>query len=374
MNLVIIISLAILILLVSFLLFFLLKKSQKSIEDEKILDEKLESTVNKVFGMTANKIAYQSKNILQSEQDLLKTDLANKQATIEKLVKQLQEDLEQRQKEIREIEKQQIDKFGRVATAIEDHRVLTKDLKVSTEKLAKILDNNQTRGAWGERIIEDLLQANGLQEGVHYVRQTKQSSSNLIPDITLLLPDKRNVAVDVKFPYQEIQKMANTDDKTEKKNHLQQFARDLRLKVEKVAEYISPESDTLDYAILFVPNEMIFSFINQKLPDIIDEALAKKVILCSPFSFLVVARTVMESYRNFMVGKKIQEVIKQVEAFGGEWIKFDEEFQKFGRSIEGLQKNYDILTTTRKKQMEKRINKIEEYRSGSGKLLTENNN
>ena len=66
MNLVIIISLAILILLVSFLLFFLLKKSQKSIEDEKILDEKLESTVNKVFGMTANKIAYQSKNILQS--------------------------------------------------------------------------------------------------------------------------------------------------------------------------------------------------------------------------------------------------------------------------------------------------------------------
>jgi len=138
MNLVIIISLAILILLVSFLLFFLLKKSQKSIEDEKILDEKLESTVNKVFGMTANKIAYQSKNILQSEQDLLKTDLANKQATIEKLVKQLQEDLEQRQKEIREIEKQQIDKIGRVATAIEDHRVLTKDLKVSTEKLAKI--------------------------------------------------------------------------------------------------------------------------------------------------------------------------------------------------------------------------------------------
>lgn len=82
----------------------------------------------------------------------------------------------------------------------------------------------------------------------------------------------------------------------------------------------------------------------------------------------------MESYRNFMVGKKIQEVIKQVEAFSGEWIKFDEEFQKFGRSIEALQKNFDTLTTTRKKQMEKRINKIEEYRSGSGKLLTDGKN
>ncbi len=368
------ISLALLILLVSFLLYFLLKKSQNSAEDEKVLDEKLESTINKVFGMTANKIALQSKNILQSEQDLLKTDLSNKQAIIEKLVKQLKEDLDQRQTEIREIEKKQIDKISRVATAIEDHRTLTKDLKVSTEKLAKILDNNQTRGAWGERIIEDLLTANGLQEGVHYVRQVKQGSSNLIPDITLLLPDKRNVAVDVKFPYQEIQKMSNTENKAEKKSHLQQFARDLKIKVNKVAEYISPENDTLDYAILFVPNEMIFSFINQKLPEIIDEALAKKVILCSPFSFLVVARTVMESYRNFMVGKKIQEVIKQVEAFSSEWVKFDQEFQKFGKSIEGLQKNFDTLSITRKKQMERRINKIEEYRSGSGKLLSDAKN
>ena len=368
------ISLALLLFLVSFLLYFLLKKGKTSAEEDKVLDEKLESAVNKVFGMTANKIALQSKSILQSEQDLLKTDLANKQAIIEKLVKQLQVDLNQRQIEIRDIEKKQIDKISRVATAIEDHRNLTKDLKISTEKLAKILDNNQTRGAWGERIIEDLLQANGLQEGVHYRRQSKQDNSNLKPDITLLLPDKRTVPVDVKFPYQEIQKMSNTENKEEKKTHLQQFARDLKVKVDKVAEYIAPERDTLDYAILFVPNEMIFSFINQKLPEIIDQALAKKVILCSPFSFLVVARTVMESYRNFMVGKKIQEVIKQVEAFSGEWIKFDEEFQKFGRSIEALQKNFDTLTTTRKKQMEKRINKIEEYRSGSGKLLTDGKN
>ena len=367
------ISLALLLLLVSFLIYFLLKKSTTSVADEKILDEKLESTVNKIFGMTANKIAQQSKTILQGEQDLLKTDLANKQEIIEKLVKQLKEDLDQRQKEIREIEKKQIDKIGRVATAIEDHRILTKDLKISTEKLAKILDNNQTRGAWGERIIEDLLRANGLQEGIHYSRQTKQDASGLKPDITLLLPDKRNVPVDVKFPYQEIQKMSNAESQSEKKSHLQQFARDLKVKVDKVAEYISSENNTLDYAILFVPNEMIFSFINQKLPEIIDEALAKKVILCSPFSFLVVARTVMESYRNFMVGKKIQEVIKQVEAFGTEWLKFDEEFQKFGRSIESLQKNYDTLSTTRKKQMEKRIHKIEEYRSGSGRLLTDTN-
>jgi DNA recombination protein RmuC len=374
MNLVIIISLILLIILVSFLVYFLLKKQANLIEEDQVLDEKLETAVNKVFGMTANKIAEQSKNILQSEQNLLKIDLANKQATIEKLVKQLQEDLNQKQKEIREIEKKQIDKISGVTTAIEDHRNLTKELKVSTDKLSNMISNNQQRGAWGERIIEDLLQASGFQEGQHYLRQSKQKGSNLKPDITLLLPDERNVPVDVKFPYAAIQQMSNTENKSEKKSYMQQFSRDLKSKIDKVAEYISPESDTLDYAILFVPNEMLFSFINQKFSEIIDEALSKKVILCSPFTFLVVARTVMESYRNFMVGKKIQEVIKQVDAFSNEWVRFDEEFQKFGRSITSLQNNYNTLTTTRKKQMEKRIDKIEEYRSGSGQLLTEGKN
>ncbi len=374
MNLVIIVSLLLLITLVSFLVYFLLKKQANLKEEDQALDEKLETAVNKVFGMTANKIAEQSKNILQSEQNLLKTDLANKQAIIEKLVKQLQEDLNQRQKEIREIEKKQIDKISGVTTAIEDHRNLTKDLKISTDKLANMISNNQQRGAWGERIIEDLLKASGFQEGQHYLRQSKQKASNLKPDITLLLPDQRNVPVDVKFPYAAVQQMSNTESKSEKKTHMQQFGRDLKAKIDKVAEYISPESDTLDYAILFVPNEMLFSFINQKFSEVIDEALSKKVILCSPFTFLVVARTVMESYRNFMVGKKIQEVIKQVDAFSTEWLRFDEEFQKFGRSITSLQKNYDTLASTRKKQMEKRIHKIEEYRTGSGQLLTEGKN
>ena len=348
--------------------YFLLKKllSEKNSEQS---SEQLEDMVHKVFGMASNEIAIQSKGILQGEKDLIKNDLSNKQAAIEKMIKDLRQEMGDQQREIRAIEKDQIDKISGVKTAVEEHRQLTKELKISTEQLAKVLSNNQTRGAWGERIIEDLLQANGLQEGIHYLRQAKLGASEMKPDITLLLPDHRNVAVDVKFPYQEVQKMSMTEDQGEKQSHVLQFKRDLKIKVDKVATYISPENDTLDYAIMFVPNEALFSFINQKFPDVIDEALAKKVIICSPFSFLIVARTVMESYRNFMVGKKIKQVIKHIDAFAGEWLKFDDEFSKFGRSIETLQKNYETLSTTRKRQMEKKIAKIEQYRGSSVELL-----
>ncbi len=350
--------------------YFLIKKLLEEKSNNQS-NEQIEDMIHKVFGMASNEIAIQSKGILQGEKDLIKNDLSNKQLMIEKMIKELRQEMSEQQKEIRSIEKDQIDKISKVGQAVEEHRQLTKELKSSTEQLAKVLSNNQTRGAWGERIIEDLLQANGLQEGIHYLRQSKLGDSTMKPDITLLLPDHRNVPVDVKFPYQEIQKMSMTDNQVEKQTHIQQFKRDLKIKIDKVAAYISPENDTLDYAIMFVPNEALFSFINQKFTDTIDEALSKKVIICSPFSFLIVARTVMESYRNFMVGKKIKEVIKHIDAFASEWFKFDDEFAKFGRSIEALQKNYESLSTTRKRQMEKKIAKIEQYRGSSSELLDE---
>lgn len=246
---------------------------------------------------------------------------------------------------------------------------MTDELKTSTAQLASVLSNNQMRGEWGERIIEDLLRSNGLVEGVHYLRQHFLSgSTTLKPDITLLLPDKRVVSVDAKFPYQEIQKMATAEGKATIAAHMKQFEADLKSKITKVALYISPEADTLDYSILFVPNEMVFSFINQKFPHLVDEALAKRVMIVSPFTFLIVARTVMESYRNFMIGDKLKEVVKYVDEFSKEWGVFKDEFSKFGRSLETLKVGYEKLTTTRTKQMDRKIEKIDSYRSGN--LLT----
>ena len=110
---------------------------------------------------------------------------------------------------------------------------------------------------------------------------------------------------------------------------------------------------------------MIFSFINQKLPELVDHAIAKRVLIVSPFTFLIVARTIMESYRNFMIGDKLKEVVAYIDDFVSEWGKFKEKFTKYGRSIDTLKNDYEALTDTRVKQMEKRIDKIESVRQGN---------
>jgi DNA recombination protein RmuC len=337
---------------------------KKLVEKNQSTDQ-IEDIVNQVFGKSATQIAQQSKQILEGEKAVIQTDLDNKQKAIEKLITHLQDDIKVRQEEIRGMEKDRTQKFSEINKTLEQHKELTYDLKISTEQLAKVLSNNQARGAWGERIIEDLLQANGLVEGIHYLKQAKQSASALKPDITLLLPNNRNVPIDVKFPYSEIQKLSEAETKTARLGHIKQFSQDLKVKIDKVSEYIDPTQDTLDYAILFVPNEMVFSFINQKMPELVDRAISKKVLIVSPFTFLIVARTVMESYRNFMIGDKLKEVVTYIDDFVTEWSKFKEKFGKYGRSLATLQKDYEDLTGTRVKQMERRINKIEDVRQGN---------
>ena len=120
---------------------------------------------------------------------------------------------------------------------------------------------------------------------------------------------------------------------------------------------------------MFVPNEAVFSIINQSLPNIVDMAMGKRVLIVSPFTFLIVVRTVMESYRNFMIGDKLKEVVRYIDDFVTEWDKFKTGFEKYGRTISVLQKDYEDLTGTRVRVMEKKIVKVKGYSAGT--LLNE---
>jgi len=340
----------------------LMSRSQTEVDEEKA-----RNLVNQVFGEITQKVIAQTKSVLAADKEMIFKDNENKQRGIEKMVVDLKREIDARQEEIRTLEKDRNKKFGEITTAIVDHRKITEELKTSTESLAKVLSNNQTRGQWGERIIEDILTSAGLIEGTHYERQKALGGSNVKPDITLLLPNERKVAIDVKFPYSEVQKMALADNKMAKAEHMKAFQRDIREKINQIQSrgYISVENGTLDYAIMFVPNEMLFSFINQQFPDIVDEAMAKKIMLVSPFTFLIVARTVMESYRNFMMENNLRKIIKHITEFVEEWGKFKGEFEKFDEVIARLRGQYEKIATTRYKQMDLRLRRIGEDQRGA---------
>ncbi len=348
---------------VGFFIMSQLKKSMSRVTDEDQQRNLLKSLVNEVFGEVSGKITEQSQRVLAGEKAIITTDLKNKQEQIEKVVGELRREMNLRQQDLQRLEKDRNEQFAAITTQIREHQTITKDLQTTTENLGKILSNNPQRGQWGERILDDILRMAGLIEKVHYLKQEKLTAGDK-PDITLLLPNQRVVAVDVKFPYAAVQKMADAETPEAKKAAKKQFITDVRQKISQVAKYINPEQGTLDYAILFVPNELLFSFINQNVPEVIDEAMNQKVMIVSPFTFLIVARTVMESYRNFMMENHLRDIVKYIGDFVEEWGRFEGEFGKFDDNLHKLRQSFDQIHSTRYKQMDLRIRRIEEYRHG----------
>lgn len=328
------------------------------------LDEQgTKAMMNQVYGELSDKILAQTKAVLETDKEAIFKDNKHSKDTIERLVKDLKTEIDTRQKEIRSLEQDRNTKFGEITRAIGEHRKITEALTVSTQSLSRILSNNQVRGQWGERIIEDILQSAGLIESIHYERQKALSKNGSIPDITLLLPNKRKVAIDVKFPYAQVQPMVNATDASTKRQYLKLFEKDVKEKILQLDKrgYINVEAGTLDYAILFVPNEQLFSYINQQFPHLIDEAMNKKIMIVSPFTFLIVARTIMEAYRNFMIENNLRTIIGHINQFVIEWDRFKQDFDKFDSSLIKLRDHFDQIHSTRYKQMDLRLRRVRDY-------------
>lgn len=346
---------AILIALI-YLIFRSTHNQSSEITDE--LSTKLNELFPSVLKNANEQLISMANQKLIAEKQEISSDLHNKKAAIEDLVKRVLEELNKNQNKLEIAEKDRVGSFNGLKEAIENNRKITEQLSVTAENLKKVLSNNQMRGAFGEKVAEDLLKMSGFVIGTDYTKQ--ESSGESRPDFTIYLPDKTKINIDSKFPYSNIVKMSETDDSNQKTTYRKLFEQDIKKKVQEVSnrDYINPENNTVDFVILFIPNEMIFSFIYETFPEIWQEALTKKVILAGPFSFTAILRMVHQAYDNFRYQKNIQNIITEIKIFEKEFAKYNEEFEKLGEKINAVSKVYDSVNTTRTRQLLRTVDKI----------------
>src|SRR5262249_21189017 len=158
------------------------------------------------------------------------------------------------------------------------------------------------RGDWGERMVEDVLRPIGFLEGRNYLKQETMDYGSGRPDYTFLLPGRLKVNLDSKFPWENYREYYNAKTEGEKEQYRKCFLRDVRNRVKDLAnrEYINPLEGTLDFVLMFVPNELIYSFVNEQAPDLFDFALSSKIVLCSPWSLYPVLSIIRRAVDNFV--------------------------------------------------------------------------
>ncbi|MBN1555066.1 MAG: DNA recombination protein RmuC [Phycisphaerae bacterium] len=262
------------------------------------------------------------------------------------------------------VEKDRKSEFGRLSESVGS-------LATSAGELHKILASTQRRGAWGERMADDILRLAGLSEGVNYTKQSIAASDEdrqTRPDFTFSLPSERIVNMDVKFPLENYRAYLDADNDDARAEKRDQLVRDVKGHVRAVASrgYVDTKAGTVDYVLLFIPSEQIYSLVLEASPDLIDDALRQRVVLTSPLTLYAMLAVIRQAAQNANLMKTADEVLELLAAFYKQWQVYNEEVDRLGKQIDTVRNQYEKVATTRTHMLQRPLDKIEDLRRQRG--------
>jgi DNA recombination protein RmuC len=349
-----------------------LEESRKHLKEEIERFQAMESKLSETFkALSLDALSKNSDEFLKLAEKALeaktsegKKELESKKELIDQNIEAIGKTLSEVQKRIEDVGRTSGEKFSEVTTLIKKHEDVTSKLKETTERLSHALASPKKRGEWGERMAEDIIRLVGMVEGINYMKQKTLESSSGRPDYTFFLPNNLKINMDVKFPVDNYMHYLNAEAEHDRKRFRDELLKNTKVMIKQVTtrDYINPSENTIDFVIIFIPNEQVFSFINESDTTIMDEALKQKVILCSPFTLYAVLAVIRQAVENFNLEKTASEILKLLGEFSKQWNAYKEKFMLMGERLDAAKKEYDTLITTRTNMLERPLKKIEDLR------------
>jgi DNA recombination protein RmuC len=219
----------------------------------------------------------------------------------------------------------------------EDAANLTRALKGDT----------RTQGAWGEIILERILEESGLRKGIEYDSQGgfRDAGGKLLkPDVIVHLPDEKDIIIDSKVSLVAYEKYVRSDDEHERvravKEHLLSINAHLKnLEAKRYDEL--PGIKSLDFVLMFIPIESAFMLAIDKDSEIFRKAFDQNIMIVSPSTLLVTMRTIQNIWRYEYQNKNALEIAEKAGNLYDKFVGFVIDLEKIGDHIDNTQKAYD---------------------------------
>ena len=232
-------------------------------------------------------------------------DLSEKQTAIEGVVRPLSESLERLEVHIRELEREREKAFGSLGAQLQA-------LARETTTLSSALRSPQTRGRWGEITLRRVAELAGMVKNCDFLEQETHESGGvrIRPDMIVRLPAGRTLVVDAKVPLTAyLEAAAATDDtarRTALHRHGQQVAEHVRLLAGK--QYWTQFQPAPELVVLFLPGDHFFSAALEGNPDLIEDALARKVVIATPVTLISVLRGIAYGWTEQQLAENAEEI------------------------------------------------------------------
>ena len=340
---------------------------QAAVEGQRLqANAERDQAVQAAVQMAVAQLQQMNKAARQSESESVKGELDLRAQRVSLDYQAVTEQLKDVTKMVQKFEQEGSERFGSVASALEQTNHLSETLNTTASELKRVLSSGQARGQWGERMAEDILQLHGFVEGIQYRKQLTIEPGR--PDYTFNLPGETKLYMDVKFPLDNYSLFVSAETDPERDAARKQFLTDVKNHVKGLASrsYSESSSDTtIDFVLLFVPNEAVYKFIHEEDSSIINDALNKKLVICSPITLYAVLGVINQATKSFEIEKSAQELMVLLGKFESEWKKFVEQMAKVGKNLDTAKTSFGDLEGVRQRKLDDAMNKVQDLKRGA---------
>ncbi|WP_136634339.1 DNA recombination protein RmuC [Pseudooceanicola onchidii] len=229
---------------------------------------------------------------------------------------------------------------ARLATIDKAQENITK-LSGDVLSLQDILSNKQTRGAFGEIQLNDIV-SKALPKDSYSLQATLSNGRRA--DCLIHLPNPPGpIVIDAKFPLEAYEALRNAGSEAELKAAAQAFRTSVRAHIKAISEKYILDGETADGALMFLPSEAVYAELHANFADIVREGFNARVWIVSPttcMATLNTMRAILKDARMREQAGAIRNMLRQlhrdVEIVVERVQKLDTHFDQARRDVEGI--------------------------------------
>jgi DNA recombination protein RmuC len=307
------------------------------------------------------------------ESSLLKSQLleaqekVKSQEFIEIQFKAMKDLVERLKSEASDADRRRSTTEGELKAKIEEMSNKSALLASQTQAIAGALNSSQSRGRFGEAQLERLLDSAGLVRDVHYFAQQdiaddfSGEDKSLRPDITIKMPNRREIYIDSKFPFQRFYEAFESDDQKERESLLAEHTKDLLKHCEALAKKrYSASAASPDFVIVFAPIDSIFTEALRSDPSFLDKMYKFGITIATPTSLFAILRTVGDVFSRYRVAESASEIQGLASKFLSDITSLYEKVKLVGDRLNSTVKAYNEMVPTAEKTILRNVKKMKE--------------
>ena len=247
----------------------------------------------------------------------------------------VQDGLERLQDQLSDLAQDRVAWQAQLHQQVADMRMSTETLRRETTTLATALRKPQVRGQWGELHLRRTVELAGLVDHCDFAEQVRMDDGRLRPDLVVTLAGGRTIAVDAKAPLAAFLDLTGADDPAEQDVALARLGQHMRTHIGDLGSkrYWEALPGTPEFVVLFVPGEAILQAALQSVPDLVEQASAKNVVLATPSTLIALLRTVAQGWQHEVLNAQAHEVQRLGQELHARLGSMAGHLDKVGRSL-----------------------------------------